>query len=55
MNLPRLIIFLFVKQIIRFNGIDFLTEHYEVEHLLSLDDAIQDLTQVCLNNGGGIQ
>ena len=24
-------------------------------HLLSLDDAIQDLTQVCLNNGGGIQ
>ena len=37
------------------NGIDFLTEHYEAEHLLSLDDAIQDLTQVCLNNGGGIQ
>ena len=41
--------------LIRFNGIDFLTEHYEAEHLLSLDDAIQDLTQVCLNNGGGIQ
>ena len=41
--------------LIRFNGIDFLTEHYEAEYLLSLDDAIQDLTQVCLNNGGGIQ
>ena len=43
------------RYLIRFNGIDFLTEHYEAEHLLSLDDAIQDLTQVCLNNGGGIQ
>ncbi len=41
--------------LIRFNGIDFLMEHYEAEHLLSLDDTIQDLTQVCLNNGGGIQ
>ena len=44
-----------ITYLIRFNGIDFLTEHYEAEHLLSLDDAIQDLTQVCLNNGGGIQ
>ena len=32
-----------------------VSTHYEAEHLLSLDDAIQDLTQVCLNNGGGIQ
>ena len=36
--------------LIRFNGIDFLTEH-----LFSFDDTIQELTQVCLNNGGGIQ
>ena len=36
--------------LIRFNGIDFLTEHYD-----SFDDCVQDLTQVCLNNGGGIQ
>lgn len=41
--------------LIRFKGIDFLTEHYDAEHLLSFDDTIQDLTQVCLNNGGGIQ
>lgn len=39
----------------RFKGIDFLTEHYDVEHLLSFDDSVQDLTQICLNNGGGIQ
>ena len=41
--------------LIRFKGIDFLTEHYDAEHLLSFDDTIQDLTQVCLNNGGGIR
>ena len=36
--------------LIRFKGIDFITEH-----LLSFDDCVQDLTQVCLNNGGGIR
>lgn len=41
--------------LIRFKGIDFLTEHYDAEHLLSFDDSVQDLMQVCLNNGGGIQ
>lgn len=41
--------------LIRFKGIDFLTEHYDAEHLLSFDDSVQDLTQVCLNNGGGIR
>ena len=39
----------------RFKGIDFLTEHYEAEHLLSFDDSVQDLTRVCFNNGGGLQ
>ena len=41
--------------LIRFKGLDFLTEHYDAEHLLSFEDSVQDLTQVCLNNGGGIQ
>lgn len=41
--------------LIRFKGLDFLTEHYDVEHLFSFEDSVQDLTQVCLNNGGGIQ
>ena len=39
----------------RYKGLDFLTEHYEAEHLLSLRDSIQDLTRVCYNNGGGIR
>lgn len=35
-------------------GIEFLKEFYNVEHTLSLSDAIDDLTLVCRNNGGGI-
>lgn len=38
----------------RYRGIEFLTEHYEAEHLLSIDDSVQDLAQVCYNNGGGV-
>jgi len=38
----------------RFKGLEFLTEHYEAEHLLSLDDCVQDLVHVCQNNGGGV-
>lgn len=41
--------------LIRFKGIDFLMEHYEAEHLLSFDDSVHDLTQICLNNGGAIR
>lgn len=36
----------------RFKGIDFLTEFYDVEHTLSFDDCVSDLTVVCQNNGG---
>ncbi|MCE5225565.1 MAG: DUF3791 domain-containing protein [Porphyromonadaceae bacterium] len=38
----------------RYKGLEFLTEHYEAEHLLSLDDSVQDLARVCHNNGGGV-
>jgi len=34
------------------DGIWFLVDCYEAEHTLSLDDAINDLTIVCKNNGG---
>jgi len=36
-------------------GIEFLIECYEAEHTLSLDDAVEDLTRVCKNNGGNIE
>ena len=33
-------------------GIAFLDEHYEAEHLLSFDDAVDDLALVCESQGG---
>lgn len=36
-------------------AMDFLVEFYDVEHTLSFDDAIHDLTLVSQKNGGKIQ
>lgn len=38
----------------RYRGLEFLAEHYEAEHLLSLEDSVEDLAHVCHNQGGGI-
>lgn len=34
-------------------GIEFLKKNYDIEHTLSFDDAVDDLTIICRNNGGG--
>ena len=36
-------------------GIEFLIDCYDAEHTLSIDDAVDDLTLVCRNNGGIIE
>lgn len=38
----------------RFSGIDFLIDCYAAEHALSIDDAVDDLTTICLKKGGKI-
>ena len=38
-----------------FKGIEFLKENYEAEHTIGLDDTIDDLKQICINNGGKIK
>ena len=35
-------------------ALDFLTEFYDVEHTLSFDDAVSDMTMICQKNGGKI-
>ena len=35
-----------------YKGIEFLKEHYDIEHTLSIDDTLEDLTLICRNNGG---
>ncbi len=39
----------------QYKGIDYLQEFYDVEHTLSFDDAIDDLTTICQKNGGRIE
>lgn len=36
----------------KYQGISFLVEFYETEHLQSIDDAVDDLIIFCRNNGG---
>ncbi len=36
----------------RFSGIDFLIDYYAAEHTLSIEDAVEDLTAICLKEGG---
>lgn len=38
----------------RYGGIAFIDDCYEAEHTLSLDDAVEDLSKVCFNQGGGL-
>lgn len=37
-----------------YKGIEFLHEFYDVEHTLSFDDTVEDLTKICSSNGGAI-
>lgn len=36
----------------RYQGVAFLIEFYDVEHLQSMDETIEDLLIVCQKNGG---
>ena len=40
------------QYLLAFGGIGFLKEHYEAEHLLSIEDTVDDLKIICKNNGG---
>jgi len=35
-------------------AIQFLKEHYDVEHTLSFDEALDDLEIICKQNGGSL-
>jgi hypothetical protein len=40
------------EYLIKHNAITFLKENYEIEHTLSIEDAIDDVVMVCKKNGG---
>ncbi|MCM1188735.1 MAG: DUF3791 domain-containing protein [bacterium] len=35
-----------------YKAIEFLKENYDIEHTLSLDDALNDMLIICKKNGG---
>ncbi|MCM1385769.1 MAG: DUF3791 domain-containing protein [Bacillus sp. (in: Bacteria)] len=35
-----------------YKAIEFLKEHYDIEHTLSMDDALSDMLEICKKNGG---
>ena len=35
-----------------FGGLQFILRHYEIEHTLSIEDAIEDMQAICRRNGG---
>jgi len=37
-----------------YKAIGFLLEHYDIEHTLSIDDAVVDMYNVCKHNGGSM-
>ena len=50
-NIDSLTAFEYLKE---YKGLEFLDDHYEIEHCLSLADAIDDLTLICSQNGGAL-
>lgn len=40
--------------LLKYKGLAFIYECYESEHTLSIDDAVNDMYQICKNNGGFI-
>lgn len=43
--------YLYLRQ---FKGLDFADEFYDVEHTLSFDEAVEDLTIYCKRMGGSL-
>lgn len=39
----------------QYQGLKFLEEFYEIEHTLSMEDALDDLENICRQNGGKLQ
>lgn len=38
----------------QYKGIEFLVRSYKVEHLFSIEDAVDDLTKYCYHRGGAL-
>lgn len=39
----------------KYKAIEFLKENYDIEHTLSLEDALEDMLLICKKNGGNLE
>lgn len=42
------------KYLEKYCAVDFLTKHYEAEHVLPIEDTIAALHEICQRNGGSL-
>ena len=42
------------RYLMRYKGLEFIDQHYDIEHTLPFEDVIEDLTAYCKTNGGAI-
>lgn len=38
----------------KYNGLQFLEEFYDVQHMLPFDETVDNLTVICQRHGGGL-
>lgn len=43
-----------MRYLLDHKGISYLTEHYDAEHLLPVDDTLDALIEICQRNGGAL-
>ncbi len=39
----------------KYGAIEFLNEHFDIEHTLSIEDALDDMMIICRENGGMLE
>ena len=40
--------------LLKYKGLAFINEFYDIEHTLSIDEAVEDMQQICYRNGGAL-
>ena len=38
--------------LLKYKGLAFISECYDIEHTFSIDDAVEDMQRICYRNGG---
>ncbi len=42
------------KYLYKYEGLDFIYDCYEAEHLFSIEDVVDDMQKICFRNGGAL-